>query len=944
MNKYRLNQVLETLLFSLTDPKQCKEDNLFACYREYYKNKGDRSKYKVTYQLEDSRFYKERNALIGYLVDKNHWRVKSEDDVEKICDFFHSMDIIDKYMMSMEEGILVNGVLARESISGYYILKVLPLISNSLLTYRDGVAAIRPWKEKEERDNRQDIFSNIPVFNKIEVWNLLCRMCSPDIFVAIEAVECNLGLEALFGQRTSIVLADKLLVKSLQNGMAENHIHFNVGYDYDVLWLYNMRLEQQLPINDESLHRGIEQDILLKCAVYRCITAVYLEEGSRNENFEEWIQSKFGKDSAIVYILDRLRVGDYEFTIDSKMKQEIHILYNKVTVHSPNGKYDYLFDKVYSKYIKYETTSEYIFLFKCYKYIKKENRDILFSHLFLQYIRLKNFFYGQFHERNLLVGYKYFQKKYRVAAGNLREIFPEEERLLELFRAQSKIRYLRKFEIRITPDVGIIDISPFVYQDSKNYILRSLYKQLLIIFTSYRRFIKENVYESRMQEKTNEMPNMGIVFHLLKREYVEDISGVFCWKNTMIGNRRRTEHIFERRYFIRNIAKAIEEIRQSIPKMDEYIVGLDAASDEVIEEPWVYSMAYQTVRSRKSTKPVVQNTKYSSEYNRVQNIGFTYHVGEEFSHIISGLRHIDEVIEEFGYKPGDRIGHAMAIGIDVKQWIEDNKVIMMPQLEYMENLLWIWGVGIYENGDLGIELEKLESRILDIASKFYVPSEGLTVRLLYQAYKEKFRGDHKKAAEKHLKDRKERAKEDDFCANKGCKCCVGEKWTKEGLLLTNYCPRFIKQYRTIMALNVTREDVELFEALQNHVVKKIEKKGIYIETNPTSNLVIGEFMQMDMHPIFSMNGRKTESHVMVTINSDDPAVFGTNIENEFAYIYYAAEAQGYSKEEILEWIDKIRVHGMNASFIQVEKSVDVILREVEDIINQIKYKLRGGKR
>ena len=139
-------------------------------------------------------------------------------------------------------------------------------------------------------------------------------------------------------------------------------------------------------------------------------------------------------------------------------------------------------------------------------------------------------------------------------------------------------------------------------------------------------------------------------------------------------------------------------------------------------------------------------------------------------------------------------------------------------------------------------------------------------------------------------------------------------------------------------VNNAIEDLETYEILQKHLIKKIEKKGIYVETNPTSNLIIGEFPELSKHPIFSLNQNVSDSanHVLVTINSDDPAVFGTNVENELAYIYYAAETKGYAKETILEWIDKIRVHGMNASFIQVNKSADTILNEIEEIIACLK--------
>ena len=83
--------------------------------------------------------------------------------------------------------------------------------------------------------------------------------------------------------------------------------------------------------------------------------------------------------------------------------------------------------------------------------------------------------------------------------------------------------------------------------------------------------------------------------------------------------------------------------------------------------------------------------KWKWYFLRIPNIGFTYHVGEEFRHIMSGLRHISEVMEHFNYKAGDRLGHAIALGVDVDQWVRENEVITIPAMEHLENLLWLWG-------------------------------------------------------------------------------------------------------------------------------------------------------------------------------------------------------------------------------------------------------------
>ena len=122
------------------------------------------------------------------------------------------------------------------------------------------------------------------------------------------------------------------------------------------------------------------------------------------------------------------------------------------------------------------------------------------------------------------------------------------------------------------------------------------------------------------------------------------------------------------------------------------------------------------------------------------------------------------------------------------------------------------------------------------------------------------------------------------------------------------------------------------------MIRKIEKKGIYLEANPTSNLSIGDFSQIGNHPIFTLDSIRSQdgNHSMMTVNSDNPTIFNTNVENELAYIYYAADEFGYSKSEILEWIDRIRQRGMDASFIKNEKDALQILSEIQEMMDYMK--------
>lgn len=956
MNKYRLNQILEILLFPVMDSELGKEDPLLTCYKAYreYMQESHRIEISIRTRADCEKEYKKaRKKLVEYLVERNHGRVKSEDDVQMLLDLYYSMTELEcemEYLARVRADRKYANILM-ENISSCYI-KSLARISCSLITYRDGVAAIRQWVDKDVA--HKDLFSSSSVYSKIEIWNLLCRFTAPDLYIVIAAIENKLGLEALYEQKPNIALADKLLVKSIQKGVAENHLHFSVGFDYEIVWLYYTNLnfveKQKAGVWKTDIYKQ------LQLALFRYFAANYLEQEEKGEGFGVWLRNPAWKE--LFEIIYKLYVGEYIGEVSKECQEVIYKLYAQAKKESTIRECDYLMDKIYFHYIEYKTSSEFILLYKCYRYLKETEADTFFARVFLQYVRLKNEYFYTMFQQHMFQGLEYFQKKFHLTKNSMeKNVLPTEDMMVEVFRSQAKIANLRKLEIRVAPLVDGYELDHFSYEKSSRSILKQLSEQICMILKSYRRYILEGVLGVRwawdllkkcecdrlnLEEIINEIrmnkvtiPTLGIIFHFIKEDYLEDICGQYCWRSVCGDKDLHSSHRLLRRLYTTNIAIALEELRSNIPKLSEYIVGIDAASDENAVEPWMFSSTYKTMRSRLHTKPVLEiwNT---GGFEKIQNIGFTYHVGEDFRHIVSGLRHVDEVLEHFSYKAGDRLGHALALGIDIEQWGMENEVVPIPIQEHLENLLWTWGVNVCEGIDLPIQLEVLEDRINNIIWELYEEPEFISIKMLYRAYQMKFDASHEKIAHKLLKGEINKR---GFCLCRNTEECF-KGWTAEKLLMTNYCPVYegAEKYARVSMISVSKEDITLYKKIQEHLIHKVEEMGIFIETNPTSNLTIGDVSHVRKHPIFHLNRRGNEmgNKALVTINSDDPAVFNTNIENELAYIYYAAEAKGIAKSEILEWIDRIREYGIEASFVQKEKGVEQILSEIENILEEIR--------
>lgn len=110
------------------------------------------------------------------------------------------------------------------------------------------------------------------------------------------------------------------------------------------------------------------------------------------------------------------------------------------------------------------------------------------------------------------------------------------------------------------------------------------------------------------------------------------------------------------------------------------------------------------------------------------------------------------------------------------------------------------------------------------------------------------------------------------------------------------------------------------------MIAQLAKENIAIETNPSSNYLIGTIKKYDEHPILRFNSRKLVTpeknmSLSVSINTDDQGVFDTLLENEYALMTLALKKSKdkenqplYDIEDIYEWIDYVREMGMEQSF------------------------------
>jgi hypothetical protein len=138
-----------------------------------------------------------------------------------------------------------------------------------------------------------------------------------------------------------------------------------------------------------------------------------------------------------------------------------------------------------------------------------------------------------------------------------------------------------------------------------------------------------------------------------------------------------------------------------------------------------------------------------------------------------------------------------------------------------------------------------------------------------------------------------------------------------------YCPRVRQEGATTITFDMMQEKkkwLQLFNRVQEKMLGIVHDRHLVVETNPTSNRVIGPMAAMDEHPVFRLSFDREGAFtgkVRVTINTDDPGIFATSLSHEFFLLGEALLDRGVQESEVLEWLERLRQNGMDYSFLRV---------------------------
>ena len=371
------------------------------------------------------------------------------------------------------------------------------------------------------------------------------------------------------------------------------------------------------------------------------------------------------------------------------------------------------------------------------------------------------------------------------------------------------------------------------------------------------------------------------------------------------------------------------------------VTGIDACANEIGCRPEVFAPAFRKIRQEKSSAEARIDP---AKPEIVPALKITYHAGEDFLDLIDGLRAIDEAVRFLEMENGDRLGHAIALGIDAESWYSSkNDTVILPKQDLLDNMAWLLEqmrrYGIYERdtedaaqtvfrecfGDIYLENADTQLSVLySVTTEDYLASMRLRGNdpMLYLDASSA----EPEACRRFLNGLRE---EETFAPWKTVKASSDHSSAVSCLLyhLYHFCPKVKWAGDVQTEYRVPYSVVRTVEKIQKRMQKEIAERNIGIETNPSSNYLISTFRDYGKHPIFAFNDTglyddPENPRLQVSVNTDDLGVFDTTLENEYALLASALEnnncrlppEQQISPERIYNWLDHIRQMGCGQSF------------------------------
>ncbi|MBW9151451.1 hypothetical protein [Clostridium estertheticum] len=813
-------------------------------------------------------------------------------------------------------------------------------------------------------------------------WRMVVLKLDQDLFITsfLAFKDLLMHVEREYFDWDTIIKSNNIrLHNMLSKGMAENHFHLKGSAPtFKLSWVslmndINNRKLCELDGESNRLEKDLEgivniEDSIVIAALIRAILFVEInkevadseDDKNQKQNYESEMMKILKSLISPIGEVNKEFISVYSSDIQTEINTLKFIFGSEIKYKNNNVKVDYALTNSICAQDKATKLfqGERAFMYKCFHKIYEGNKEFSKkADLFYVYIIIKNKVRGELIQQNNRVGFANFADYQGRKTGYLKDNTILKDAVEPLAILTSiKNQNILSIEARVIPSenkqINITSIKNTdqlicnqIYNDRDNF-WRKEYEDLDEVKREYSISEREIFEEEQKKDMGKLIDNYFYVFHFpkIKDPLERNTEEEFYFLN-------RCRH-YKYRKQLKNWGTAIYKMREENQEIANRVLGIDACSNEMYTRPEVYG---QVFRFLKGHLAINDYQRQFSKGKSISKLRATYHVGEDFLDVMDGLRAIDEAKIFLNLTHGDRLGHAIALGIDVEEWYRKKMYrVYLSKQEILDNIAWLITkiknfniqkcsditnklVAIYNKYYIEIYTNKLKGvfsyKVQDFTSDLETDKTVIPVDTYMEAWK--LRGDNPE----YYNDETVRLGISywDRCAKRKSDTIISDNRVIVELYMRYHYDAKVKG-------NGYKKEVFKIEPYMIYAIKEVQKCmqvsirecGIGIECNPSSNVLISTFKRYDKHPILNMynlgltideDKAEKSPQMFVSINTDDQGVFDTLLENEYALMGIALEKAKdkdgnslYNQSMIYDWLDRVRQMGLEQSFRIINNS------------------------
>jgi len=515
---------------------------------------------------------------------------------------------------------------------------------------------------------------------------------------------------------------------------------------------------------------------------------------------------------------------------------------------------------------KLSIADEIIFQSRVIQTLMKEASDKPIHRIYWLYLLLMNQYSELMVQREDQFGFDFFQK---FTLTDLRE--NEEKSFSKRFsvvHGKNKKSQVGYFEGRFSPKGSYSKLVTLLTS------ILAGYHEYVGLKKSNHLSLTELLIELNGQEIDTNKFQLALVAHFIKLQDKHIDKSSFRYSELRIGLRSKCDILI----------KCLNDY----PLLTNWLRGVDGAANELHTPPEVFAPIFRVCKQERGQHA-------------------TFHVGEDFIHLISGIRAIDDAMRFLPLETGDRLGHCTAIGIWPDTWAHHMPHnIRLKREDWLLDLLLIWK-HFSTSSKYQFFAEKARQDAIEQSNYIFNDDVFLDIEQTYAVLS--LRGvwpEYFLQAMKLIADFPGGfTKKNNFQWR--MLGLINNDWKIEAQLVEsvihNSHEKVLKLYARWLSNSDVRtrgEEIICVERdylsnaasvnMQDTLLDKLNTKKIIIETLPTSNVRISQYKEMKEHHVFRWMGLdkrhgNSEIQALVSLGSDDPGIFANDLVTDFYHLY-----------------------------------------------------------